>query len=138
MPQKKSAAAKKIEPPVEAKPETRLRLVSDVKKSRVEPLPSAPQRKGLSGAGEPGETTTEDIWLCYHKARKAKKLDDDVELELIQRAVLQSAGNKSQAARLLGISRPRLLRRLDEPLSGLLHDASASDDADGDERSEDQ
>jgi len=76
MPQKKSAAAKKIETPVETKPETRLRLVSDVQKSRVEPLPSAPQRKGLSGAGEPGETTTEDIWLGYHKARKAKKTDD--------------------------------------------------------------
>ncbi len=76
MPQKKSAAAKKIETPVEAKTETRLRLVGDVQKSRVEALPSAPQRKGLSGAGEPGETTTEDIWLAYHKARKAKKADE--------------------------------------------------------------
>jgi len=76
MPQKKTAAQKKIEPAVETKPETRLRLVTDVKKSRVEPLPSAPQRKGLSGAGEPGETTTEDIWLAYHKARKAKKPDE--------------------------------------------------------------
>ncbi len=76
MPQKKSAAAKKIAPPVKAKPETRLRLVLDVQKSRVEQLPSTPQRKGLSGAGEPGETTTEDIWLSYHKARKAKSADD--------------------------------------------------------------
>ncbi len=36
----------------------------------------------------------------------------DVELELIQRAVGVASGNKAHAARLLGISRARLLRRL--------------------------
>jgi len=73
---KKSAAAKKSVP-VEPAPEVRLRIVADAKKSRVEPLAGAPQpRKGLSGAGEPGETTTEEIWSLYHKARKAKKADD--------------------------------------------------------------
>lgn len=35
-----------------------------------------------------------------------------VELELIQRALRQAKGNKSQAARLLGITRPRLYRRM--------------------------
>lgn len=38
-----------------------------------------------------------------------------IETELIQRAVGQAHGNKSHAARLLGISRARLLRRLGEP-----------------------
>lgn len=37
----------------------------------------------------------------------------EIEDELIRRAVSHTAGNKSEAARLLGISRPRLLRRLD-------------------------
>jgi DNA-binding NtrC family response regulator len=36
----------------------------------------------------------------------------DVERELVQRALKQAKGNKAQAARLLGISRPRLLRRV--------------------------
>jgi len=36
----------------------------------------------------------------------------DVEKDLLQRALAQSRGNKSEAARLLGVSRPRLLRRL--------------------------
>jgi DNA-binding NtrC family response regulator len=35
-----------------------------------------------------------------------------VEAELIERALRQSKGNKSQAARLLGITRPRLYRRM--------------------------
>jgi DNA-binding NtrC family response regulator len=35
-----------------------------------------------------------------------------VESELIERALRQSKGNKSQAARLLGITRPRLYRRM--------------------------
>jgi DNA-binding NtrC family response regulator len=35
-----------------------------------------------------------------------------VELELIERALKQAKGNKSQAARLLGITRPRLYRRM--------------------------
>lgn len=43
------------------------------------------------------------------------KLDDflaEVERELLFRALRKSKGNKSQAAELLGVSRPRLLRRL--------------------------
>jgi DNA-binding NtrC family response regulator len=37
---------------------------------------------------------------------------DRIEAELIERALRQTKGNKAQAARLLGINRPRLLRRL--------------------------
>jgi RNA polymerase sigma factor for flagellar operon FliA len=73
---KKSASAAKKSEPAETSPESRLRLLGEVKKSRVEPLPSTPQRRGLSGAGEPGETTTEEIWSRYHKARKAKKSEE--------------------------------------------------------------
>jgi RNA polymerase sigma factor for flagellar operon FliA len=73
---KKSASAAKKSEPAETSPESRLRLLGDATKSRVEPLPSAPQRRGLSGAGEPGETTTEEIWSRYHKARKAKKPEE--------------------------------------------------------------
>jgi DNA-binding NtrC family response regulator len=43
------------------------------------------------------------------------QLDDflqEVERELIARAMKRSRGNKAKAARLLGVSRPRLLRRL--------------------------
>ncbi len=43
----------------------------------------------------------------------------EIESELIERAVACAQGNKSRAARLLGISRPRLLRRLgEEPADG--------------------
>lgn len=38
----------------------------------------------------------------------------DVERELIARALARCRGNKSKAARLLGISRPRLLRRMEQ------------------------
>src|SRR5690349_2417078 len=70
---KKSAASQKSEP--QAAPE-RARGPAPTK-SRVEPLAGAPQRaRSLSGAGEPGETTTEVVWTRYHKARKAKKVDD--------------------------------------------------------------
>jgi DNA-binding NtrC family response regulator len=53
-----------------------------------------------------------------HAPRVAERivLDEflaDIEKELLQRAVAQAKGNKAEAARLLGISRPRLLRRLE-------------------------
>jgi DNA-binding NtrC family response regulator len=38
----------------------------------------------------------------------------EIERELLARAVRQTKGNKAKAARLLGVSRPRLLRRLDQ------------------------
>ena len=37
-----------------------------------------------------------------------------IEIELIERALNQSQGNKTKAARLLGMNRPRLYRRLKE------------------------
>jgi DNA-binding NtrC family response regulator len=37
----------------------------------------------------------------------------DIERELLVRAIRQAKGNRAQAARLLGLSRARLLRRLD-------------------------
>ena len=43
------------------------------------------------------------------------QLDDfleEIEQELIRRALAVSRGNKAQAARSLGISRPRMLRRI--------------------------
>ncbi len=72
---KKSAASQKSE--LQAAPGGESARVSESGKSRVEPLAGAPQRsRGLSGAGEPGETTTEVVWAQYHKARKAKKVED--------------------------------------------------------------
>lgn len=44
-----------------------------------------------------------------------------IELELIQRALVQAKGNKTKAAQLLGLSRPRLYRRLVQ--LGLAEDA---------------
>ncbi len=70
---KKSAASHKSEP--QAAPQRASAAATG--KSRVEPLAGAPQRsRSLSGAGEPGETTTEVVWARYHKARKAKKVED--------------------------------------------------------------
>lgn len=49
------------------------------------------------------------------KASEAIVLEDflaHVERELIERALLRAKGNKSKAARLLGMTRPRLYRRL--------------------------
>lgn len=52
-----------------------------------------------------------------HPARPTEsiRLDEfllEIERELIQRAMQRARGNKAKAARLLGVSRPRLLRRL--------------------------
>ncbi len=41
-----------------------------------------------------------------------EKLLAHIETELIQRALQQAKGNKSQAAKLLGLNRPRLYRRM--------------------------
>lgn len=53
-----------------------------------------------------------------HPSRTATAIDLDrylegIEAELIRRALHEAKGNRSQAARLLSISRPRLLRRID-------------------------
>lgn len=81
-------------------------------------------REHLSGPDDPEPGIELDKFLA------------DLELELIQRAVLQSEGNKSHAARLLGISRARLLRRLDDPLFEADKSVSAGDKEDGAEKSE--
>jgi DNA-binding NtrC family response regulator len=47
-----------------------------------------------------------------HESIELEKFLEDVERELIWRALKRAKGNKSQAARLLGITRPRLLRRV--------------------------
>jgi transcriptional regulator with AAA-type ATPase domain len=66
-------------------------------------------------------------------ARTAIDLDSflaDIEEELIRRAVIVSGGNKSEAARLLKISRPRLLRRLataNEPLDSERRDQAPAE-----------
>ncbi len=58
----------------------------------------------------------------------------DIELELIQRAMAHAQGNKSQAAKLLGISRARLIRRLSDHSSQVSTDDSKGiDDAGGSE-----
>lgn len=52
-----------------------------------------------------------------HKRLQTIVLDDflaDVERELLSRALQRVRGNKAKAARLLGISRPRLLRRMEQ------------------------
>jgi DNA-binding NtrC family response regulator len=51
-----------------------------------------------------------------------------IELELIQRAMAQAKGNKTKAAQLLGLSRPRLYRRLVQ--FGLAQETEAGDAAD--------
>jgi DNA-binding NtrC family response regulator len=38
----------------------------------------------------------------------------DVEREVLRRALRNSKGNRARAARALGISRPRLLRRIEQ------------------------
>ena len=53
----------------------------------------------------------------YGKHRPPEPVDLDaflqrVERELVERAMQQANGNKTEAARLLGLSRPRLYRRL--------------------------
>ena len=71
------------------------------------------------------EITTGDLPAVVHHAAKSaavsrrapEKIDlteflESVERELITRALAQSGGNKSAAAELLGVPRPRLYRRL--------------------------
>jgi DNA-binding NtrC family response regulator len=52
-----------------------------------------------------------------HPRRELESVDLDAflaaaEKDLLSRVLIQAKGNKSEAARLVGISRPRLLRRL--------------------------
>ena len=59
----------------------------------------------------------EDAALHPRKPPATIVLDDylaDVERELVSRALARVRGNKSKAAHLLGISRPRLLRRMEQ------------------------
>jgi transcriptional regulator with PAS, ATPase and Fis domain len=58
-------------------------------------------RRAASRGSTPTETIDLDMFLA------------SVEAELLQRALRQSKGNKAQAARLLGISRARLIRRVE-------------------------
>lgn len=59
----------------------------------------------------------EDALACPAKRAEPIVLDEflaDIERELLTRSLRRSRGNKAKAARLLGISRPRLLRRLEQ------------------------
>jgi hypothetical protein len=54
-------------------------------------------------------------WVHPRRREEPLQLDSflaEIETELLRRALEHSRGNKSKAAKLLGISRPRLLRRL--------------------------
>lgn len=79
------------------------------------------------GRAEGARVCAEDLPERLHHASKAieragqgaesLRLDEylaDVELRLIQRALELSKGNRSKAAELLGVSRPRLYRRLEQ------------------------
>ena len=68
--------------------------------------------------------------------RPMKPLDDlliEIERRLIETAMVQSRGNKSRAADLLGISRPRLYRRIQELNMPDQEPASANDPEPGDQ-----
>src|SRR5690606_34972716 len=63
------------------------------------------------------------MWAVEGAALRPRRVDESIELdtflaeierELLQRALARSRGNKSKAAKLLGISRPRLLRRMEQ------------------------
>jgi DNA-binding NtrC family response regulator len=86
-------------------------------------------------AADSHEVTPSDLPAVIHHAARAAALprrepekillDDflaDIEREVIERALLQANGNKSAAAELLGMTRPRLYRRLVQ--LGLLPDAT--------------
>jgi len=58
-------------------------------------------------------------------------LDDylaSIERELVTRAMQRARGNRAEAARLLGIPRARLLRKLDPPAAGSEVTAAADDE----------
>lgn len=59
------------------------------------------------------------VSAARHPPREVERLDLDatltqVERELIQRALVAAGGNRAAAARLLNVSRPRLLRRIEQ------------------------
>lgn len=91
----------------------------------MQQLAEAVQEACARAAGS--QVTTNDLpaWLrqaeqaVAHPRRSDERiiLDEflaDVERELIARALQRSRGNKAKAAKLLGISRPRLLRRIEQ------------------------
>ena len=71
---------------------------------------------------EPGDLPDALRWAAQedaHPRRQLQTIDmdaflEDIENELIRRAMQQVKGNKSQAARLLGITRARLHRRWEQ------------------------
>ena len=83
-----------------------------------------------------------------HHEEQAIDLNDylsQIESELIARAMQQAKGNKSKAAKLLGISRPKLLRRLqlieslkEDEDDSQLFDSSAFTEAEDDDLGDDQ
>lgn len=89
-----------------------------------------PQHLPLAIRTFPGSVQTERT-----SAAQPIRLDDvllDLEREVIRRALMQSPRNRAQAARNLGISRPRLLRRIEQlgldELSDQVGKGSADDD----------
>jgi transcriptional regulator with PAS, ATPase and Fis domain len=71
---------------------------------------------------------THDVAARPPRDDQAIQLDDflaQVEKELLARALRRTRGNKSKAAQLLGLSRPRLLRRLSQ--LGLISQAEADE-----------
>lgn len=68
-------------------------------------------------ASDLGERLRGNWANLVHPRRKGETIDldaflADVERDLLQRALAEARGNKSEASRMLGVSRPRLLRRL--------------------------
>ncbi|MEM7456941.1 MAG: helix-turn-helix domain-containing protein [Planctomycetota bacterium] len=95
-------------------------------------------RQSAAGATGPVVEVT-DLPRSFRDALSARDLErpeqveinlahylESIEKELIARAMQHSGGNKAKASRLLGISRPKLLRRLQA--TGLSRDAAAVED----------
>ena len=81
--------------------------------------------QAAAGNSESGKITDKDLPDEFHQALKALRVGEineteiqldrylgQIEKELIRRALRQAKNNKTKAAKLLGISRPKLLRRI--------------------------